>query len=148
MTALSYSENELLYARSHIVNVSKAVGIQAIDTLYLSLLTDRERVSNELKIASQLGFTGKQCIHPAQVVPVNRTFSPSDNEVDYASRLIEAFEEAEAKGMGTISFEGKMIDRMSFLQAKDLLGKKESMSVREEKQKRASEVNVLEIFKS
>jgi citrate lyase subunit beta/citryl-CoA lyase len=148
VTALSYNENELLYARSHIVNVSKAAGIQAIDTPYLGLLTDRERFSNELKIASQLGFTGKQCIHPTQVVPVNRTFSPSDNEVDYASRLVEAFKEAEAKGMGAISFEGKMIDRMSFLQAKDLLGKKESMSVREEKQKGASEVNVLEIFRS
>jgi citrate lyase subunit beta/citryl-CoA lyase len=148
VAALSYNENELLYARSHIVNVSKAAGIQAIDTPYLGLLTDRERFSNELKIASQLGFTGKQCIHPTQVVPVNHTFSPSDNEVDYASRLVEAFKEAEAKGMGAISFEGKMIDRMSFLQAKDLLDKKESVSVREEKQKGASEVNVLEIFKS
>lgn len=56
-------------------------------------------------------------------------------------------EEAEAKGIGAISFEGKMIDRMSYLQAKDLLGKKESISVREDNQKRVSEVNVLEIFR-
>jgi len=148
VTELSYDENELLYARSYIVNVSKAAGIQAIDTPYLGLLTDRERFSNELKIASRLGFTGKQCIHPTQVVPVNRTFSPSDNEVAYASRLVEAFKEAEAKGMGAISFEGKMIDRMSYLQAKNLLWKKESMSSREEKQKGASEVNILEIFRT
>ena len=146
VAALSYDENELLYARSHIVNVSKATGIQAIDTPYLGLLTDKERFMNELRIASQLGFTGKQCIHPSQVVPVNRTFSPSDNEVVYASRLVEAFKEAEAKGIGAISFEGKMIDRMSYLQAKDLLSKKELISVREDNQKRVSEVNVLEIF--
>jgi citrate lyase subunit beta/citryl-CoA lyase len=147
VAALSYDENELLYARSHIVNVSKAAGIQAIDTPYLGLLTDKERFLNELRIASQLGFTGKQCIHPTQIVPVNQTFSPSDNEVAYASRLVEAFKEAEAKGMGAISFEGKMIDRMSYLQAKDLLGKKGSMTVREDKQNGVSEANILEIFR-
>lgn len=148
VAALSYDENELLYARSHIVNVSKAAGIQAIDTPYLGLLTDKERFLNEVRIASQLGFTGKQCIHPTQIVPVNQIFSPSDNEVAYASRLAEAFKVAEAKGMGAISFEGKMIDRMSYLQAKDLLGKRETMSVREDKQKGVSEVNILEIFRT
>jgi len=129
--ALSYEETELLYARSQIVNTSKAAGIQAIDTPYLGLLQDRDRFLNQIKIAKQLGFSGKQCIHPTQIDPVNDAFSPSENEVAYASRLVEAFKEAEAKGMGAISFEGKMIDRMSYLKAKELLDRKKAITERE-----------------
>jgi citrate lyase subunit beta/citryl-CoA lyase len=147
VSTLSYDETELLFARSQIVNVSRAVGLQAIDTPYLGLLTDRERFVNEVKIASQLGFNGKQCIHPTQINPVNRAFSPSDGEVDYAGRLVEAFKSAEAKGLGAISFEGKMIDKMSYMQAKELLSKKESMSIREKKEGEVSTVSILDIFR-
>jgi citrate lyase subunit beta/citryl-CoA lyase len=147
VSTLSYDETELLFARSQIVNVSRAAGLQAIDTPYLGLLTDRERFMNEVKIASQLGFNGKQCIHPTQINPVNKAFSPSDGEVGYAGRLVEAFKSAEAKGLGAISFEGKMIDRMSYMQAKELLSKKESMSIREKKEGEVSNVNILDIFR-
>ena len=147
VSTLSYDETELLFARSQIVNVSRAVGLQAIDTPYLGLLTDRERFMNEVKIASQLGFNGKQCIHPTQINPVNKAFSPSDGEVGYAGRVVEAFKSAEAKGLGAISFEGKMIDRMSYMQAKELLSKKESMSIREKKEGEVSTVSILDIFR-
>lgn len=102
---------------------------------------------NEVKIASQLGFNGKQCIHPTQINPVNKAFSPSDGEVGYAGRLVEAFKSAEAKGLGAISFEGKMIDRMSYMQAKELLSKKGSMSIREKKEGEVSTVSILDIFR-
>jgi len=147
VAALSYDENELLYARSHIVNASRAARIQAIDTPYLGLLTDRERFLNEVKIASQLGFTGKQCIHPTQINPVNEAFSPSEKDIAYAVRLVKAFKEAEAKGIGAISFEGKMIDQMSYLQAKEVLAKKEAMMARESRRGKISEVSILEILK-
>ena len=147
VSTLSYDETELLFARSQIVNVSRAVGLQAIDTPYLGLLTDRERFMNEVKIASQLGFNGKQCIHPTQINPVNKAFSPSDGEVGYAGRVVEAFKSAEAKGLGAISFEGKMIDRMSYMQAKELLSKKESMSIREKKEGEVPTVSILDIFR-
>jgi len=147
VSTLSYDETELLFARSQIVNVSRAVGLQAIDTPYLGLLTDRERFMNEVKIASQLGFNGKQCIHPTQINPVNEAFSPSDSEAAYAGRLVEAFKSAEAKGLGAISFEGKMIDKMSYMQAKELLSKKESMSIREKKEGEVSTVSILDIFR-
>jgi citrate lyase subunit beta/citryl-CoA lyase len=147
VSTLSYDETELLFARSQIVNVSRAAGLQAIDTPYLGLLTDRERFMNEVKIASQLGFNGKQCIHPTQINPVNKAFSPSDGEVGYAGRLVEAFKSAEAKGLGAVSFEGKMIDKMSCMQAKELLSKKEGISMRENKESEVPAVSILEIFR-
>jgi citrate lyase subunit beta / citryl-CoA lyase len=147
VSTLSYDETELLFARSQIVNVSRAAGLQAIDTPYLGLLTDRERFMNEVKIASQLGFNGKQCIHPTQINPVNKAFSPSEGEVAYAGRVVEAFKSAEAKGLGAVSFEGKMIDRMNYMQAKELLSKKESMSIREKKEDEVSAVSILDIFR-
>ena len=72
-------------------------------------------------LALQLGFKGKQVIHPAQINFANETFSPAQGEVDYACRLVEAFAEARDKGLGAISFEGKMIDYMSYQQASDLV---------------------------
>lgn len=118
---LSKDEIELLYARSHIVNASRTAGIQAIDTPFLGLLTDREGFLREVKLAVQLGFKGKQCIHPSQIEPINSMFSPSQEEVDRAKRIVEAFEEAQARGLGAISFEGRMIDYMTYRQAKDML---------------------------
>ena len=146
VAALSFDETELLYARSHIVNASRAAGIQAIDTPYLGLLTDKERFLNEVNIALQLGFSGKQCIHPSQIRPVNQAFSPAEEQVAYSDRLVEAFKEAEAKGMGAISFEGKMIDRMSYLQAQEVLKQHQAMVTREKKQGDVSSVSIVEIF--
>jgi len=105
VSSLSPDEYELLYARSHMANAGRAAGVQAIDTPFLGLLTDRDAFIRETQMALQLGFKGKQLIHPAQVEFVNETFSPAQEEVNYASRLAEAFEEAQAKGLGATSFE-------------------------------------------
>jgi len=121
VSLLSPEETELLYARSQIVNGSRAAGVQAIDTPFFGLLTDRESFTKETTLALQLGFKGKQLIHPTQIEFVNKIFSPSVDEAEYSRRLVEAFEEAQARGLGAISFEGKMIDIMSYKQAKELV---------------------------
>ena len=121
VSQLSSEQTELLYARSQIVNGSIAAGVQAIDTPFLGLLTDKEGFMKEAVLALQLGFKGKQVIHPTQIEFVNETFAPPRDEVEYAKRLAETFEEAQARGLGAISFEGKMIDYMSYKQAKDIL---------------------------
>jgi len=118
---LSPEQTELLYARSRIVNCSVAAGVQAIDTVFFGLLTDREGFMKETMLALQLGFKGKLLIHPTQIEPVNKAFSPLPDEAEYARRVVEAFEEAQARGLGAISFEGKMIDYMNYKQAKDLV---------------------------
>ena len=68
-----------------------------------------------------MGFTGKQIIHPNQVAPVQEAFSPSDKEIDYAERLLGAFEIAEAEGAGVIDFEGKMIDMPLIKSARQII---------------------------
>ncbi len=119
--SFSPEQTELLYARSRIVNCSVAAGVQAIDTVFFGLLTDREGFMKEMMLALQLGFKGKLLIHPTQIEPVNKAFSPLPDEAEYARRVVEAFEKAQARGLGAISFEGKMIDYMNYKQAKDLV---------------------------
>ena len=59
----------------------------------------------------RLNFTGMSLIHPSQIDPINSVFSPTSEEIDYAERVISAFEEANARGDGSISFGGQLIDR-------------------------------------
>ena len=92
VSLLSPEQTELLYARSQIVNSSRAAGVQAIDTPFFGLLTDREALLQEVRMALQLGFKGKLLIHPAQIEVVNRVFSPSPEEAEHALRLVKAFE--------------------------------------------------------
>ncbi|MEM3404687.1 MAG: CoA ester lyase [Nitrososphaerales archaeon] len=149
VTKISIDEVEILYARAHIVNVSKAMKIQAVDTPFLGLLTDKERFLKEVRLAVMLGFNGKQCIHPSQIEPVNAAFTPHPSEVEQSKRLIQAFEDAKARGIGAISFEGRMIDCMSYKQAKEKLM---FANLIEEKTKLGKErerhVSVFEVFKA
>lgn len=119
-TTISREGTELLYARSIISLVARASGVQAIDTVWVDIM-DREGLIRDARLAKQLGFKGKLLIHPSQIEPVNQVFSPSEEEVLYAQRLVEAFKEAEARGLGAVSLEGRMIDTASFRQALDLL---------------------------
>jgi len=121
VSSISKEQIELLYARSQIVNVSRATGVQAIDSPFLGSLTDKESYLREVAMSAQLGFNGKQCIHPSQIEPINNAFSPSRGEIERAGRIEEAFEQAQARGLGVISFEGRMVDRMTYRQAKEVL---------------------------
>jgi citrate lyase subunit beta/citryl-CoA lyase len=145
ISTVSDDEIELLYARSNIVNTSRAAGVQAIDTPFLRSLTDKEAFHREVKLAVQLGFKGKQCIHPSQIETVNDMFSPSQEEVARAKRIVQAFESAHAKSLGVISFEGKMVDNMTYRQAKDTIEIAQSIEdkIRTRKQ---SYVSIPEIF--
>ena len=143
---LSPEQTELLYARSQIVNGSRAAGVQAIDTVFFGLLTDREGFMRETILALQLGFKGKLLIHPAQIEVVNKIFSPSPDEAEYARRVVEAFEEAQVRGLGAISFEGKMIDYMSYKQAKELVSLIELIAGKEEKRRRAPAISLSQFF--
>ena len=100
---------EILYARGKLVLHAAANDLQAIDVVYVNF-KDTVNLKIDAMQGAQMGFTGKQIIHPNQVAPVQEAFTPSDTEINYAQRLLEAFEAAEAEGAGAIDFEGKMID--------------------------------------
>ena len=128
-TSVSREGTELFYARSRIAVVARAAGLQAIDTPWIDI-ADQEGLIREAKAVRQLGFRGKLVIHPSQIEPVNRVFSPSEDEVEYARKVVEAFKEAEAKGVGAISLEGKMIDIANFRQAEELIAWAEAIARR------------------
>lgn len=100
---------EVLYARSRIVLAAKAMRMAAIDQGVLEIRDDAcFRADSEQ--ARNLGYDGKVCLNPRQVQLANELFSPSPSEVDFASRCLAAYDEAEKKGIGTIDFQGLMID--------------------------------------
>jgi citrate lyase subunit beta/citryl-CoA lyase len=105
----SRSGEELFTARSKIVLAAAAAGIDAIDTVF-SDIDDDEGFRKETEMAKKLGFAGKSIIHPRQIGIVHDVFTPSKAEVDKALRVIQAIEEAEKKGLGVISLDGKMVD--------------------------------------
>jgi citrate lyase subunit beta/citryl-CoA lyase len=148
VSSLSPEQTELLYARSQTVVASRAAGVQAIDTVFFGLLTDTDNFKKEAILVLKLGFTGKFLIHPTQIEIVNRIFSPSPEEVNFASRVVAAFEKAQAKGIGATSLEGKMIDYMSYRQAKDLVGFDKLIRDKKGKRKRVSEVSLSKFFTS
>jgi citrate lyase subunit beta/citryl-CoA lyase len=68
-----------------------------------------------------LGFDGKWCIHPQQVEIVNEVFSPTEGEIEWAKKIVSAYEEANAAGSGAISMDGQMIDAASIKMAQNTL---------------------------
>ncbi len=100
---------EVLYARSRIVLAAKAARICAIDQGVLEIHDD-ERFRYDSEQARNLGYDGKVCLNPKQVVLANELFSPTKEEVAFSRRLVEASRAAEARGIGTIAFEGMMVD--------------------------------------
>lgn len=111
---------EIAYARSRIIAVSKALQIQAIDTPWTDT-DDYEGLKRDTLNAKGLGMTGKALISPRHVDIVNEIFTPSDKEVDYALRVLEGVKEANKKGLGAFSLDGKMIDAPIIKRALNLL---------------------------
>ena len=100
---------ESIFARQMIVNAAKAAGIQAIDTVF-SDVSDMEALRQSVIEAKSLGFEGKGCIHPRQIKVVHEAFAPTAEEIEKAKKIVQAFEEAEKKGLGVVSLGSKMID--------------------------------------
>ena len=101
---------ELIFARSSIVIAAASVRVQAIDGVWPDI-QDAEGLRADAVQARRLGFSGKSLIHPGQIDIINEVFRPTPAEVDYAQRVVAAFEEAEARGEGAIAFGGQLIDR-------------------------------------
>lgn len=100
---------EVLYARSALVTACAANDLQAIDMVYIDF-RDLEGLRVEAEQGAGLGFSGKQVIHPNQVVPVQEAFTPSDEAIEYAKRVVESFEASQKEGKGAYALDGKMID--------------------------------------
>jgi citrate lyase beta subunit len=101
---------EILHARSRVVVDSAAARIRPpFDVVHVDV-RDETGLEAECTFARSLGFRGKVCIHPGQVPIVNRVFAPSEREIAWARRVVEAFEESVERGEGVLAVNGEMID--------------------------------------
>ena len=119
-TNRSLEGSELFLARATIVVAARAAGIDALDTVY-SDVNNEEQLVRETTLIKQLGFDGKSIINPRQIAPIHRVFTPSEKEIEKALKIKAAIKEAEAKGSGVISLNGKMVDRPIVLRAERTL---------------------------
>jgi citrate lyase subunit beta/citryl-CoA lyase len=100
---------ELIYARSAMIVACAAAKVQSIDGVWPDI-HDFEGLTRDALQARRLGFTGKSTFHPGQIDIINQTFSPSPEEVAFAQRVVQAFEEAEAAGNAAVALGGQLID--------------------------------------
>lgn len=119
--APTLDEEELAHARARLVLASRGAGLEApVDSPWFHL---RETAAFERAVARsrRSGFQGRLCIHPDQVPVVNRAFAPTAEEIARATRIVEGFREAEAKGLAAIQVDGQMIDYPIVHQAQRVL---------------------------
>ena len=100
---------ESLYARTRLVNAAKAVGIQAIDSVFGDV-GDMDGLRRWGENSRALGFEGMGCIHPLQIAVIHEAFTPSQAEIDKALKIVAAFEDAQQRSLGVVSLGSKMID--------------------------------------
>lgn len=100
---------ESFFARAMVINAAKAKGLQAIDSVF-SDVSDIEALRKNVLASKALGFDGMGCIHPRQIKVIHEAFAPTEEEIEKARKIVEAFEEAEKKGLGVVAVGSKMID--------------------------------------
>lgn len=109
--SLTREGKELEYPRVRIPIACRAAGIMPpLDTPWMVDLKDMEGLIADASKAKAYGFQGKIVIHPNQIEPCHRVFTPTEEEIAFAKKVIEAFEEAEREGKAAIQLEGKFID--------------------------------------
>jgi citrate lyase beta subunit len=116
------SAKELVYARSAVVLHAAAYKLQAIDMVTADF-SDLDFLMEEARSGMEMGFSGKQIIHPNQVEPVQKAFTPEEDEIRYAQELIRQFNENQANGQGAFAMDGAMVDMPMITRAKNLLAR-------------------------
>ncbi len=100
---------ELMAARNQILLAARAAKIGAFDSIF-SDIKDKEGFMHEVAYVKSLGFDGKSLINPNQIPWLHKEFAPSTKNISWAIEVIEAAKDAEARGLGVVSLDGKMVD--------------------------------------
>lgn len=116
---------EVLYARSHVALAARLAGVPALD-IVVTRLNDEAAFREDAALGRALGYSGKLCIHPAQVALAHDHFGPTPAELGRARALLAAAHEAAQAGHGAFSFEGQMVDEPMLAKARALLATEES----------------------
>ncbi len=111
---------ESWFARARLVNAARAADVQAIDSVFGDIGDEAGLVAWARRSRS-MGFEGMGCIHPRQIQTIHDAFAPTDDEIERAVRIVAAFEEAGAKGLGVVSLGSRMVDPPVVLRAQRLV---------------------------
>jgi len=112
----------VLHARCTLAIAARAADVAPIDTVFVDV-RDEAGFRADARLGVELGFEGKLCIHPAQVGIANEIYSPTDAQIDYARRVVEAAAEARAAGRGVFTVDGKMVDEPLIAAQERILGR-------------------------
>lgn len=115
------------YAIARMVVAARAYGLRPIDGPFGDF-SDADGYAAQARRAAVLGCEGKWAIHPSQVDMANELFSPSEDEIATANRILEAMEEAQKEGRGAVALDGRLIDIASIKQAEVLVKKAEQIA--------------------
>jgi len=111
---------ESLWAQSQIVNAARAAGVQPLASVY-SAIDDEAGLRAWLAQARGMGFAGAGCLHPRQIRVIHAAFAPSPAEAEQAQRIVDAFAIAQARGLGVIAVDGRMVDAPVVERARQVL---------------------------
>jgi citrate lyase beta subunit len=113
-----YPGHRYQYVMHRILTAARVAGIRAIDGPFANF-RDEEGHRQSCMIARSMGYDGKWCIHPAQIPLTNELFAPSESELEWAQRVIAAYDEANQKGLGAVALDNKMIDAANIRMARN-----------------------------
>jgi len=120
---------ELFYARCAVLHAARAAKIDAFDVVW-SDVNDEAGFLKEVELIKRLGFNGKSLINPRQIELLHNAYAPTEEEVEYARRVVAAAQEGERKGLGVVSLNGKMIDSPIIDHAHRVLQRAQASGVR------------------
>jgi citrate lyase subunit beta/citryl-CoA lyase len=124
----------LLHPKQRMIIAARAAGVMPIGFIgTVADFSDWEKFRLMVRRARRFGFDGAGCIHPGQVTIVNEEYTPSEEEVAYARKVIKMDQEARAAGRGSFQIEGKMIDIPVVVRAERLLRRYDAIKQREAK---------------
>ncbi len=112
-----------------VVNAAHAAHVQAIDSVY-SDVADAEGLLRWGEASRAMGFEGMGCLHPIQIEIIHRAFAPSPGELEKALKIVAAYEDAQARGLGVVSLGSKMIDAPVVQRALKLVARARQMGIR------------------
>lgn len=113
---------ETLYIRSRMILAARLAGIDVIDAPF-PIFRDGEASEKDANFSARLGFTGKSAISPRQIEGIHRAFNPTEKEMAWARKVMEAADDARTNGIAIATVDGEMVDKPHFLKAERLIAR-------------------------
>jgi citrate lyase subunit beta/citryl-CoA lyase len=134
---LTSEGEEQRYARRHTAVAARASGCIAIDCPFVAF-KDIEAFEKSTREGRQMGYEGRMLIHPSQIEPSHKIYTPAPEDVEWAKGVVKVFEEEGiAKGMAAVTYLGKMVDTPVYDNARTILATMVEIDAFDKKRKKA-----------